>query len=423
MSENNRTLKINPDLFKLNSKKKKPKSVKIREKPEVDEENSSKANKIKKELMKKVKDYQKNKEQESIKEEKKNSKLENNNLFEENTFENSDFEREFNKSLNFLQDLAKKNKEKKKNKNYTLKNNVFSPNINLDLPSNLDNKNEFLNSYSNTKTYGCLKNGIIPTYKQLNKTQKNDNNFKKKVTISLENNVYNKESDSKSESQLESKSETELEAKTELEAETELKAESELEAESESHNDLEYKPKIQSESNVVFSEILDKKNYNLKNNESNLESFNSLKEETNKVFEENQKMQLPNKSFINKQPEDNILDNLHMNNDTNITLKNIPKIKRITRKSKYKLGKINGKNKIGILVKNRETQKNIKDEVSILKQKSIQDIKNYLRSKNLIKVGSNAPNDVLKRIYEDAILSGEIKNINDNNMVYNYLNE
>ena len=117
MSGNNRTLKINPDLFKLNGRSKKElrkKSMKIKETPTLNEEDSSKANKIKKEMMKKIKDYQKNKEQESIREEKQNNKLENNNLFEKNTYENSDFEREFNKSLNFLQDLAKKNKEKKK---------------------------------------------------------------------------------------------------------------------------------------------------------------------------------------------------------------------------------------------------------------------------------------------------------------------
>ena len=67
MSENNRTLKINPDLFKLNFKlkKEKNKSLKMRNKPIVDEENSSKSNKIKKEMMKKVKDFQRNKEKEN----------------------------------------------------------------------------------------------------------------------------------------------------------------------------------------------------------------------------------------------------------------------------------------------------------------------------------------------------------------------
>ena len=102
---------------------------------------------------------------------------------------------------------------------------------------------------------------------------------------------------------------------------------------------------------------------------------------------------------------------------------NIPKIKKTTKKSTYKLGKIKAKNRVGVFIKNRDTQKNIKHEVSLLKQKSIQDIKNHLRSKNLIKVGSDAPNDVLRKMYEDSILSGEITNINNNNMVYNYLNE
>ena len=52
-------------------------------------------------------------------------------------------------------------------------------------------------------------------------------------------------------------------------------------------------------------------------------------------------------------------------------LKKIPKLNRITRRSTYKVGKIKGKNRVGILIKNRETQKNIKEEISSLKQKSI----------------------------------------------------
>ena len=104
-------------------------------------------------------------------------------------------------------------------------------------------------------------------------------------------------------------------------------------------------------------------------------------------------------------------------------LKKIPKLNRITRRSTYKVGKIKGKNRVGILIKNRETQKNIKEEISSLKQKSIQDIKNHLRSKNLIKVGCDAPNDVLRKMYEDSILLGEVNNKNNNNMIFNYLNE
>ena len=390
MSGNNRTLKINPDLFKLNGKSKKEKkskssSVKIREKPQLNEEDSSKANKIKKEMMKKVKDYQKNKEQEVIKEEKQNNKLENNNLFEKNTYENSDFEREFNKSLNFLQDLAKKNKEKKK-KNTTLKNNnISSVEINLDLPENFDS-----NQQISTNNYGCLKNGIKPTYRQLNKTQKNNNDFKPKVKIVLENNVYDNAVDKNKSSAM-------------------------INTESKPESNTESKPVSE------FIQTFDNKIQNLEENLDNNKQLDKLKEETNKIYEKNQIIELSDKPFTDEISENNILEPFELKKEEEL-LQNIPKIKRTTKKSTYKLGKIKDKNRIGILIKNRETQKNIKHEVSLLKQKSIQEIKDHLRSKNLIKVGSNAPNDVLRKMYEDSILSGEINNVNNNNMIYNFLN-
>ena len=76
MSGNNRTLKINPDLFKINGKLgKEKKSKSLKSKPNIDEENSTKANKIKKEMMKKVKDFQRNKEKEKLDDEKKGNEL------------------------------------------------------------------------------------------------------------------------------------------------------------------------------------------------------------------------------------------------------------------------------------------------------------------------------------------------------------
>jgi hypothetical protein len=100
----------------------------------------------------------------------------------------------------------------------------------------------------------------------------------------------------------------------------------------------------------------------------------------------------------------------------------VPKLCITTKTYKYKLGKNKERRQIGVLIKNRDTQKRIKKEIEKLKQEDIQTIKNYLREKGLIKLGSQAPTTILRKMYEDSILSGEINNNNSNNLVYNYLN-
>ena len=86
------------------------------------------------------------------------------------------------------------------------------------------------------------------------------------------------------------------------------------------------------------------------------------------------------------------------------------------------MGKNKDTRKISILIKDKETQKNIRDEIRKLKSKPINEIKDFLIQKNLIKVGSDAPPDVFRKLYENSILSGEINNKNNNNMLYNYYN-
>ena len=90
------------------------------------------------------------------------------------------------------------------------------------------------------------------------------------------------------------------------------------------------------------------------------------------------------------------------------------------RTTTYKLGKTN--KKVAILIKDRGTRRKIQTEQAILKKKNILDIKNYLRNKNLLKTGSNAPNDVIRQTYEQAILSGDITNKSGEALVHNFLN-
>ena len=56
-------------------------------------------------------------------------------------------------------------------------------------------------------------------------------------------------------------------------------------------------------------------------------------------------------------------------------------------------------------------------------EKSIADIKVYLRSKNLLKVGSDGPNDVLRQLYENAILAGDVTNKSKDTLIHNYFND
>ena len=390
-------LQINPELFKFNNGKKSCKKKERKTKPLDTKTNSIKSNKLKKELLKRVKDYQKNKELETQKEEKKEEALQGNNLFNKSEFENSDFEREFNKSLTFLHELAKKKKEKR---NKTLKTSVIDVNIEIPKDSNI---------YNNVKqpSYSCLKNGSKPTLRQLNKTQKiNNQGSGKKLTIDLNNNKYYEAKANIIVNDTTTNNNTNINTQSPLQ-EIEIKPQ-ELKIQSQ---ELEIKP---IELQIETQEL-------------------QIKPEKIQIQNDNQDTQVKPVIYSYANEASNHSDtNLNTMNTTSLeTLKSseedsislhIPKINRTTRTYKYTLGKKNGARHIGLLIKNRETQKKIKQEVSQLKQQPIQEIKNYLRTKNLIKLGSQAPNDVLRKLYEDSILAGEITNNNASNLVYNFIN-
>lgn len=97
--------------------------------------------------------------------------------------------------------------------------------------------------------------------------------------------------------------------------------------------------------------------------------------------------------------------------------------RRITKTTKYKLGKTKGSNKVSVLIKNNQTRKKVQHEIGLLKQKPIMDIKNHLREKNLLKIGSFAPNDVLRQIYEQSILAGDVENKSKDTLIHNFYND
>lgn len=85
----------------------------------------------------------------------------------------------------------------------------------------------------------------------------------------------------------------------------------------------------------------------------------------------------------------------------------------------YHLGKKN--NKVSVLIKNNKTIKQIKKEIQILHHIPLDTMKKHLREKNLIRFGSNAPPSLIKEIYKNSILSGDVRNKNSNYLIHNYL--
>lgn len=87
----------------------------------------------------------------------------------------------------------------------------------------------------------------------------------------------------------------------------------------------------------------------------------------------------------------------------------------------FRLGKNIKEAKVGVLIKCSKTRKMVQNEQKVLRTKCLVEIKHYLRKHNLIKVGSNAPEDILRKIYEDSFLAGNIYNKNPENLLHNFI--
>jgi hypothetical protein len=103
----------------------------------------------------------------------------------------------------------------------------------------------------------------------------------------------------------------------------------------------------------------------------------------------------------------------------NIQLK-IMRQRRTSRRT-FKIGKSKTRPKVGVLISNRTIRKNIATNALLLKQVPMTEIRRYLVKHNLITVGSNAPDYVLRKMYETSnTVCGEIFNHNNENLLHNF---
>jgi hypothetical protein len=422
MSNTKKTIQINPELFKIPGASK---TKKNKEKKELKLTPVITPTNLKNKLLKRIKDHKLQEIKTNI-DTKRNDN--SNNKINSNSYNN-----EFYGAMDYLSDLSKKQKnereretQKSKLHNKTLKNYSSVPsytNISLELPPELQEpipvkssyfipetnnplltmnysvKNNIGRSTSNNNDvpYGCLKNGSKPTYRDWIQTRKNhehpDPNIRPPTPP--KKNTF-----------------TELSAMTPVTSvlsppvvstPTVLSREKRLEQ-------IKQKlKKIQEQEIQAIPEAV-----KLNNSLKNLEAMTP---------ESERKIQLDNLPEIDD-IKSTTLDVTEVIKEKKEKEESVPKqyLKKTVRR-KFTLGKSDKLRKVGILLKDKQTRKNVIDVQHELKKTNITDVRKYLRQHGIIKIGSNAPNEVLRKTFEAAMMTGEITNTNKDTLLHNFLNE
>lgn len=113
--------------------------------------------------------------------------------------------------------------------------------------------------------------------------------------------------------------------------------------------------------------------------------------------------------------------------EVEIQKRNLPKFRKLKQKKTVRrtfyLGKSENQRNVAVLISNKTLRREIANKSHQLKQTPIEEIRKCLIKKGFIKIGSTAPNDVLRKMYESiSTLCGDITNHNSDNIVYNYFN-
>ena len=402
-----KTIQINPELFKMPGSKTK----KNREKTTISLKPIVSPSNLKNKLLKRIKEH---------KTKELNTTSNNTSSKDDNTYTD-----EFYGAINYLSGLKQKQKQQTILNNKTLKNHMSTSNglsnglsngpsnlqISLDFPPELaepnrtpmDNNEVFnMNYQSNDNVpYGCLKNGKKKTYREWKEfsspsiNQELPDLVRPPTPPKKTNGIFFTSV----------KDETITNQKEANDAPLPVSREYRLE---------QIKNKLRK---LEDQETASKR--------KSIEDFSNMEKEMNKPLQNKLLAELQD---INLQDIDD--SNLNPNVEELIKQREekiesqIPKqyLKK-TIKRKFTLGKSDKLRQISVLIKDRQTRKNIINTQKELKKTDITDVKKYLRQHGIIKVGSTCPTDILRKTFEAAVLTGEITNTNKDILLHNFLNE
>lgn len=406
MSEQKKTITINPDLFKVSGKQnagRKPKTENIRIKSEMNNPNYIKSKTLKNRALKLIRAKQQEEYKRLFSDEKLNisadTTIHNNKPVSEKSNIESKFTENFNSSFEYLKQLSDKVESRPEhvNHNQTLKqypstfSNTYTPNkepiISTVLPSELfDNQPHALHHVEEPPVfvrptmshpgYGCLKGGSYPTYR----TWKN---------YSAITNTNTNSTPTISNHQIQPQPQLQQPQSNTYSAPSFV---SNMSAPKETQEIKEIRSDIPAEISNIN------------------ENLNKKSPATILLQQIHQKSSNPNPISIQGKPQHNY------------RIRNRRRRKIFNRT--YRVGKTPQSQKIGCLISNKTVRQKIQQKCYEIKHTDIKEIRKYLLKHGFIKIGTTAPNDVLRKMYESVVtVCGEVENHNSETLLHNFLND
>jgi hypothetical protein len=406
MSDTKKTIQINPELFRMSGGK----SRKVREKKEHPIAPIISPNNLKTKLLKRIKDH-KTKEINDLKHNSSSKSVIGEKIVNAYTDE-------FHSAINYLSDLSKKQKNEQSIKTKTLKQykslvqptsstsntsfaNTYVPgfiNASLELPPELQPQHsQHFNPIPDDVPYGCLKNGLKPTFRSWNQTMKNTSSYPDMLPRPPTPPKIHPSATSSATSIIVPLPIVPLPIVA-----PSLTREQRLE---------QIKNKLKKIQDIETKHIPEAAVLN-----TNLRVLEALSTEINPLISLEE---LPEIDDINENVF-NIPNILREKREEEIKIPK--KYVKTTVSKKFTLGRSKKYGHVSILLKDKHTRKNVIEAQKELKKTSITEVRKYLRQHGIIKVGSVAPNEILRKTFEASMLAGEITNINKDTLLHNFIN-